>query len=125
MEIKKVLLVDDEPDIRLIADMGLSTVGGLTTFQASSGSEALAMAAEHKPDIILLDVMMPVMDGPETFEGLRADERTKSIPVVFVTAKVQPSEVERFMSLGAAAVVAKPFDPMTLADDLRKIAAEL
>ncbi len=125
MEIQTVLLVDDEPDIRLIAEMGLSKVGGLTVFTAASGSEALATAVAQSPDVILLDVMMPGMDGPETLEGLRADERTRATPVIFVTAKAQQSEIERFMGLGAAGVVAKPFNPLTLADQVREIAAEL
>jgi two-component system, OmpR family, response regulator len=125
MEIQTVLLVDDEPDIRLIAEMALGTVGGMTTLTAESGSEGIEVAAEKQPDLIMLDVMMPGMDGHETLERLREDERTKEIPVIFMTAKVQKSELDKLMALGAAAVVAKPFDPMTLADEVRRLAADL
>jgi CheY-like chemotaxis protein len=118
-------MVDDEPDIRTIGEIALRDVGGLRVTMASSGREALDIAAGAPPDVILLDVMMPDMDGPTTLERLRQDERTRSVPVVFMTAKVQRTEVERYMRLGAAGVVAKPFDPMQLAAEVRRVVGNL
>ncbi|MGO8995016.1 MAG: response regulator [Polyangiaceae bacterium] len=119
--IRKVLLVDDEADIRKIASLTLTHIGGWEVVQASSGPEALEKAARERPDVILLDVMMPGMDGPSTLEGLRANAATASIPVVFVTAKIQGSERERISLLGAAGIIAKPFDAMHLSDEVRRI----
>ncbi|MCA9705335.1 MAG: response regulator [Myxococcales bacterium] len=121
--IHKVLLVDDDEDIRVIGEMALTEVGGLRTLLASSGEQALAVAAAERPDVILLDVMMPGMDGPSTFRRLREDPATASIPVVFVTAKVQRHEVERYRALGAIGVIGKPFDPMALPGEVREIVA--
>jgi len=120
-----VLMVDDEPDIRTIGEIALRDVGGLKVTLAASGREALEIVGPTKPDVILLDVMMPDMDGPTTLERLRAQPSTQGIPVVFMTAKVQRQEVERYMKLGAAGVVAKPFDPMTLASEVRRIVTSL
>ena len=117
----KVLHVEDEPDIQEVAKMALEAVGGLTVEQAGSGREALAKAAAFAPDVILLDVMMPGMDGPSTLAELRRCPATASIPVIFMTAKVQNQEVERYKQLGALDVIAKPFDPMTLSDSIREI----
>lgn len=121
MTIRTVLLVDDEPDIRRIGELSLRGVGRLEVLLASSGAEAVELAARAQPDVILLDVMMPGMDGPSTLAALRARPETAQIPVVFVTAKVQRREVDHYRALGAAGVVAKPFDPMTLAADVRRI----
>jgi CheY-like chemotaxis protein len=115
----KVLIVDDEPDIRRIARLGLARVGGMEVVEASNGAEGLLRAKEERPDAVLLDVMMPAMDGPATLARLREDPATAGIPVVFLTAKAIAAEVERLKSLGAAGVLTKPFDPMTLARDLR------
>jgi len=117
----KVLIVDDEPDIRRIAKLGLSRVGGMEVVEATNGTEALARAREDHPDAVLLDVMMPVLDGPSTLARLREDPATAGIPVVFLTAKAIAAEVERLKSLGAAGVLTKPFDPMTLARELRGV----
>ena len=117
----RVLHVEDEPDIQEVARMALEAVGGLTVEQAGSGKEALAKAAVFAPDVILLDVMMPGMDGPSTLAELRRSPATASIPVIFMTAKVQHQEVERYKQLGALDVIAKPFDPMTLSDSIREI----
>ncbi|MCX4246665.1 response regulator [Paraliomyxa miuraensis] len=117
----KVLLVDDDEDIRAIGEMALTEVGGMQTVLASSGAAALGLAAREQPDVVLLDVMMPGLDGPTTFRRLRDDPSTAAIPVVFVTAKVQRSEVERYVEMGAAGVIGKPFDPMRLPDDVRAI----
>jgi len=117
----KVLIVDDEPDIRRIAKLGLSRVGGMEVVEAANGAEALVRAKEDKPDAVLLDVMMPGLDGPSTLARLREDPATSGIPVVFLTAKAIAAELERLKVLGAAGVLTKPFDPMTLARDLRAL----
>ena len=117
----KVLIVDDEPDIRRIAKLGLSRVGGMEVVEAANGAEALVRAKEDKPDAVLLDVMMPGLDGPSTLARLREDPATSGIPVVFLTAKAIAAELERLKSLGAAGVLTKPFDPMTLARELRAL----
>ena len=119
----KVLLVDDDDDIRSIGELALVEVGGMTTVLASSGPLALEVAARELPDVVLLDVMMPGMDGLATFRRLREQPATAAIPVVFVTAKVQRHEVQRYLELGAIGVIGKPFDPMTLPDELRAIMA--
>ena len=117
----KVLVIDDEEDVRYVAQLSLGRVGGMTVVEATSGEEGLARARAERPDFILLDMMMPGMDGAATFRALRADEGTAQIPVVFLTAKAMASEVERLKSLGARGVILKPFDPMTLADEIRAI----
>jgi CheY-like chemotaxis protein len=117
----KVLIVDDEPDIRRIAKLGLSRVGGMEVVEAANGAEALVRAKEDKPDAVLLDVMMPGLDGPSTLARLREDPATSGIPVVFLTAKAIAAELERLKGLGAAGVLTKPFDPMTLARELRAL----
>ncbi len=118
------MLVDDEPDIRTVAEMSLSHVGGWNTLVASNGAQALTMAAEHRPDVIVLDVMMPEMDGVATFHALSEQPETRDIPIIFMTAKIQPQERERYMKFGAAGVIAKPFDPMGLPKEIMRILAE-
>jgi CheY-like chemotaxis protein len=115
----RILHVDDEPDIREVVELSLGLDPDLSTQSCASGQEALVAAADWAPDIILLDVMMPEMDGAATFARLRENPRTSSIPVVFMTARAQSSELEQFRSLGAAGVIRKPFDPMTLAASVR------
>jgi CheY-like chemotaxis protein len=119
--ISRVLYVEDEPDIQAVARIALETVGGLTTKICSSGEEALAEMALFQPDLVLLDVMMPGMDGPGTLAAMRSRPELDQIPVVFITAKVQPTEVTHYKSLGALDVLAKPFDPMKLAAQVRSI----
>ena len=114
-------MIDDEPDIRRIGEMSLSAVGKLKVLLASSGAEGIELARREKPDVILLDVMMPGLDGPATLQKLRADAETAKIPVIFMTAKVQRAEVERYLDLGAQGVVPKPFDPLTLAARVREL----
>lgn len=120
-ELTRILYVEDDPDIQAIAMMVLETIHGFVMESCSSGAEALAKAVIFAPDLILLDVMMPGMDGPETLKGLRTFPELAATPVVFMTAKVQPQEVEGYLNLGAVGVIAKPFDPMTLAQELRAI----
>ncbi len=119
----RVLYVDDEPDIREIVALSLSLDPDLAAETAASGAKALERAAAGGLDLILLDVMMPDMDGPSILARLRADPATSTIPVAFVTARTQVHEVEHFRRLGAVGVVAKPFDPMTLAKDVRALHA--
>jgi CheY-like chemotaxis protein len=121
MTIRKVLLVDDEDDIRTVGNLSLSRVGGWQTVLASSGAEAVKKAAAERPDLILLDVMMPGMDGPTTFTQLRAQEATATTPIIFMTAKIQKQEVARYLELGAVGVIGKPFDPMTLPTEIKKL----
>lgn len=120
-ELTRILYVEDEPDIQAVAQIALESVGGFTVKTCSSGEEALDNAVEFNPDLILLDVMMPGMDGPSTLEKLQNFPELKNTPAVFMTAKVQPQEVEQLLSCGAIDVIAKPFDPMTLADNIREI----
>ncbi|MCP3165760.1 response regulator [Myxococcus qinghaiensis] len=122
--LRKVMLVDDEEDIRAIGKLSLSRVGGWVTVLAASGNEALTKAAEEQPDLILLDVMMPGMDGPTTFNRLRAQDATARTPIIFMTAKVQKQEVARYLELGAVGVIGKPFDPMTLPKEILKLVPE-
>jgi CheY-like chemotaxis protein len=123
MKAKKILYVDDENDIREVAQMSLELDPGFYVRACPSGASALAEAAQWQPDIILLDVMMPEMDGPETLRRLQANPSTAGIAVVFITARTQTHEVERYKSLGAAGVIAKPFDPMSLARTVRSFIA--
>ncbi|TAK63290.1 response regulator [Methylobacter sp.] len=121
MDLKRILYVEDEPDIQAVAKLALEMVGGYQVMICSSGQEALDKVGGFAPDLILLDVMMPGMDGPATLQSLRAGSTTAAIPVIFLTAKVQPSEVAHYQALGALNVIAKPFDPMTLATQIRQI----
>ena len=120
-ELSRILYVEDDPDIQSVAQLALEAIGGFTVYLSASGADGLATAAREHPDLILLDVMMPGMDGPTTLAALRADPALAGIPVVFVTAKVQPTEVSHLTSLGALGVVAKPFDPMTLASTVTEL----
>ena len=115
----KILLIDDEDDIRKIARLSLARVGKMEVVDAGSGLEGVRRAEEERPDAILLDVMMPGLDGPSTLAALRSNPKTAAIPVVFLTAKAMPAEVERLKGLGARGVLIKPFDPMTLPGQLR------
>ena len=119
--LKRILYVEDEPDIRTIAVTVLESLGGFSVIACSSGREAIEAAPSAAPDLLLLDVMMPGMDGPTTLAALRALPQTAQTPAVFMTAKVQASEIAQFKSLGAFEVIPKPFDPMTLASQLTDI----
>jgi two-component system OmpR family response regulator len=119
--LQRILYVEDEPDIQAVAKLALEMVGGFTVRICSTGEEALREAAGFAPDMILLDVMMPGIDGPATLKGLREQGALAAVPVAFMTAKVQPAEVMHFKSLGALDVIPKPFDPMMLAGQIRAI----
>ncbi len=115
---KRILIIDDEADIREVAQVSLELVGHLDVITAASGREGVEAARTEQPDAILLDVTMSDMDGPATLAELRADPRTRAIPVVFLTAKTQTAERAELAQLGAAGILTKPFDPMKLADQL-------
>jgi len=117
----RILCVEDEPDIRAVARLALESVGGFTVAVCSSGQEAIDTLASFKPDLVLLDVMMPGMDGPSTLEALRRLPAGGDVPVIFMTAKVQPKELEHYRQLGAWDAIPKPFDPMTLSNAIRDI----
>src|ERR1700686_2919232 len=116
----RVLQIDDEPDILDIVAAALGLDPEFEVRSCGSGADGLAAAAQWRPDVILLDVMMPVMDGPATLRHLRENPQTAAIPVVFMTARAQTREIDHFKSLGAASVIVKPFDPMTLAASVRR-----
>jgi CheY-like chemotaxis protein len=115
----RVLHIDDETDILELAAISFGLDSEFEVRGCASGKDGLAAASECPPDIILLDVMMPTMDGPATFKKLQENPKTAGIPVVFMTARVQTSEIEQFKSQGIAGVISKPFDPMTLAASVR------
>lgn len=120
-ELQRVLYVEDDEDIRVVAEVALEMVGGLEVKVCASGAQALDEAQAFAPHLILLDVMMPGLDGPMTLAGLRQIPTLIDTPVLFMTAKVQPAEVAHYKSLGAVDVLSKPFDPMCLADQLKSI----
>jgi CheY-like chemotaxis protein len=118
MATKRVLIIDDEDDIREVAQASLEMMGGWEVITASSSEEGLGLAETEQPDAILLDVMLPDMDGPTTFQKLQEMPATRQIPVVLLTAKVQAADQRRFADLGVTAVLSKPFDPVALADQV-------
>jgi len=120
-ELKKILYVEDEADIRTVAKLALESVGGFEVLICGSGAEAIDQAPGFGPDILLLDVMMPGMDGPDTLVALKRLPALKDALAIFLTAKAMPSEIQRYKELGALDVIPKPFDPMTLADQVRRI----
>jgi len=116
-----ILMIEDEPDIQTVAKLSLESVGGFNVEVCSSGQEAIDKAPGVNPDLILLDVMMPGMDGPTTLLKLKKIPELSNTPIIFMTAKVQPQEVRQYKELGAIDVIAKPFDPMALSDNVRAI----
>ncbi|MDE0766288.1 MAG: response regulator [Amylibacter sp.] len=116
----RILYAEDEPDIQQLVSLVLETLGGFTLKTCSSGSEAVNEVESFAPQLLLFDVMMPDLDGPSALKQIRAMERYKAIPAVFMTAKVQLDEVQGYLDMGAVSVIAKPFDPMTLAEQIQK-----
>lgn len=112
---KRILVIDDEDDIREVAQLSLEMVAGWEVLTACSGSEGIEVASKEQPNAILLDVMMPEMDGPATYAKLQANTTTNHIPVILLTAKVLSTDQRRFSNLGVRAIIPKPFDPITLA----------
>lgn len=120
-QLRRILCVEDEPDIQTVARLALETVGGFEVAFCDTGAEAIERAPRFRPDLILLDVMLPEMDGPQTLAALRRLPELCAVPVVFMTAKVQQGEVRRYLELGVVDVIAKPFDPMVLPQRVRAI----
>ena len=120
-ELQRIMHVEDDPSIQQVAKIALEAVGGFTVHTCSSGQQALADYPAFTPQLILMDVMMPGMDGPTTLQQLQQKYDLSGIPTVFMTAKVQSNEVSSYKALGAADVVVKPFDPMTLSEQIRQI----
>ena len=119
--LSRILYVEDEPDIRFVGKMALEAVGGFTVIACASGQEALIAAPNARADLLLLDVMMPGLDGLGTLKALREIPATAHTPVIFMTAKVQAAEVDAYINLGALEVIPKPFDPMELSAQIHKI----
>jgi CheY-like chemotaxis protein len=120
----RVLLVDDEEDIRKIGNVSLAAIGKFETLLAANAEEGIEVARAEQPDVILMDMMMPGMDGLSALAALRAAPNTAQIPVIFITAKVQPSEVEHYLEMGAIGVIRKPFDPMSLSSQVVDLLAK-
>lgn len=118
-ELRRVMCVEDDADIRMILAFSLGTVGGYEVCCCAGGLSAVQQAPEFRPDLVLLDVMMPDLSGPETLLALRALPSMQGVPVVFLTAKAMPDELEQLMQHGATGLIVKPFDPMTLHSDIR------
>lgn len=123
--LERIMLVEDEEDIRAVAELALEAVGGFTLQTCASGHRALETIESFRPQLIVLDVMMPGMDGPSTLQAIRRNPAFAQTPAVFMTAKVQPDEVSGYLAQGAAAVIPKPFDPMALSDRIREIWEQL
>ena len=119
--LERILYVDDDADIREVATLALVDVGGFVLLSCESGRDALLRAEAFMPQLVLLDVMMPCMDGPSTLRALRALPSLVEIPAIFMTAKVQAGEIADLLANGVLEVIAKPFDPMALADDIRRV----
>ena len=120
-ELKKILYAEDEPDVQTIVELTIQTMSDYEIKICNNGKKLLECVEDYKPDLILLDVMMPEMDGPTTFKNLLDNENTKKIPVIFVTAKAQVHEVEKFKEIGSLGVITKPFTLMNLCDEIQEI----
>lgn len=120
-DLKKILYAEDEEDIRAVAQIALEDIGGFNVNYCARGEEVLKAAEVFIPDLLLLDVMMPGKDGPTTLHELRKLPQFTAIPAVFMTAKIQPQEIEEYKAMGVIEVIAKPFDPIALADNLQRI----
>ena len=118
-QMRRVMLVEDDTDIRMILEFSLRKIGGYEVLACPSGQSALAQAPVFRPDLVLLDVMMPDMTGPETLAALRLLPEMRGVPMVFLTAKAMPEEVESLLCHGATGVIVKPFDPVTLPEQIR------
>lgn len=119
--LERILYAEDDTDIQQVVMLALEMVGGFTVKMCNNGLEAIAEVENFSPQLLLFDVMMPDMDGPTALEKIREIDSFKSAPAIFMTAKVQPEEVKKYLDMGAIGVIAKPFDPMTLASQVREI----
>lgn len=120
-ELKKILYAEDEPDVQTIVELTIQTMSDYEIKICNNGKLLLDCVEEYNPDLILLDVMMPEMDGPTTFKNLLSNEKTKDIPVIFITAKAQVHEVGKFKEIGALGVITKPFKMMNLCEEIQEI----
>ncbi len=121
MQLEHIVLVEDDADIQEIAKLALSSIGNFSVKICSSGSEALQLLQDFKPQLILLDVMMPNMDGPTVLEKIKKNPSLADLPVIFMTAKVQPEEIKSYLQMGACGVISKPFNPLSLSETIQKI----
>lgn len=119
-QLRSVILVEDDPDIAVLAQLALEEIGGLTVRHFASAPDLLAVAEEAVPDLYLLDYRLPEMTGEELLSALRRKERTASVPAIFMTASVMPDRIAALKLAGALDVIAKPFDPLSLADELKR-----
>lgn len=119
--LKRILYAEDEEDIRTIAQIALEEIGGFTVAYCKTGIETLDVAESFKPDLVLLDVMMPEMDGLTTLAKLHAIPSLQKLPAIFMTAKIQPDEVATYKAMGILGVITKPFDPMKLANTIQAL----
>ncbi len=120
-ELKKILYVEDEPDIAQVAKIALESISGFIVESCENGKIALEKGPAFAPDLVLMDVMMPEMDGPTTLLEIQKMPALMNVPVIFMTAKVQPTEISEYKEMGASGVIPKPFDPMTLGETVRKL----
>jgi CheY-like chemotaxis protein len=118
---RRILIIDDEDDIREVAALSLEATAGWNILTASSGAAGIEIAAAEQPDAILMDVMMPGVDGPTTFGHMQKNSAISHIPVLLLTAKVQGVDQRRFAGLGLAGILFKPFDPLTLAQQISDV----
>ena len=123
--LERILYAEDEPDIQQVASIALEMVGGFTLKTCNSGLDAVTEVEQFDPQLLLFDVMMPDMDGPSALAKIREMEAYRTTPAIFMTAKVQPNEIQRYLDMGAVDVIAKPFDPMTLATQISEIWARV
>ena len=125
MRIQKVLMIDDDPVIRKIIEISLTKIGNWTVMFAESGRKGIDAIDEFQPDVVLLDNVMPGLDGPATLTLLRAKESSAQIPIIMMTGKVLKQEIQHYYQLGASGVITKPFDPLTLPSDIQTIVDKL
>jgi len=121
MELKTIMLVDDEPDILTVAELALTKVGGFDVVSYTSSKKALEDVTHLLPDLIILDMMMPNMNGIQTLQKIKTIKAAENIPVIFMTAKVQNNEIDDYIASGAIGVIRKPFDPMTFPEKVRQL----
>jgi two-component system, OmpR family, response regulator len=120
-ELKKILYAEDEPDVQTVVELTIQTMSNYSIKVCDNGKRLLECVQDYNPDLILLDVMMPEMDGPTTLKNLQENIKTKDIPVVFMTAKAQVHEIETFKESGVLGIITKPFDPINLCSEIEKI----
>lgn len=120
-ELKKILYAEDEPDVQTVVELTVQTMSNYAIKICDNGKKLLECVQDYNPDLILLDVMMPEMDGPTTFRNLQKNIKTKDIPVVFMTAKAQIHEIETFKQTGILGIITKPFDPLNLCNEIERI----